>query len=251
MRLVRVAALYDIHGNVPALEAVLGEPDVAAADLVVVGGDVVAGPMPAETLRLLDALGERIRWVRGNTDREVVAGLEADPGAGGLWDRRAAWVARQIEPALAAIAAWPPTVSIEVDGLGPVLFCHGSPRSDEEIITRISPPERIAPMLEGVEEPTVVGGHTHVQFDRRVGERRVVNAGAVGMAYEDSPGARWCLLGPGVELRTSAYDVSAAAERIRATGFPDPDEFAQNVVRPESPEEASRVFEEMASGFEE
>ncbi len=85
---MRVAALYDIHGNLPALEAVLAEPDVAAADLVVVGGDALAGPMPAETLALLVALGDRVAWVRGNTEREVIERRDADPGDGELWDRR-------------------------------------------------------------------------------------------------------------------------------------------------------------------
>jgi predicted phosphodiesterase len=84
---MRVAALYDIHGNLPALEAVLAEPDGLAADLVVVGGDALAGPMPAETLGLLVALGDRVAWVRGNTEREVIERCDADPADGELWDR--------------------------------------------------------------------------------------------------------------------------------------------------------------------
>ena len=106
-----------------------------------------------------------------------------------------------------------------------MLFCHGSPRSDEEIITAVSPEERLAPMLEGVAEDTVVCGHTHHQFDRAVLGKRLLNAGSVGMPYEDEPAAYWLLLGRRAELRRTAYDIAAAAERLRASGFPDVDEL--------------------------
>jgi predicted phosphodiesterase len=246
---MRVAALYDIHANLPALEAVLAEPHVVAADLVVVGGDALAGPMPAETLELLTALGDRAAWVHGNTEREVARARGADPRAGGLWDRRAAWVASRLKAAeVAAADAWPATVTIAVDGLGPVRFCHGSPRSDEEIITAISPDARVAAMVAGVVEATIVCGHTHVQFDRMVAARRLVNAGSVGMPYEGSRGARFALLGPGVELRTTPYDVEAAAARIRATEFPEAEAFADDLLEPPSAEEATREFEAQAVG---
>jgi predicted phosphodiesterase len=245
---MRVAALYDIHANLPALEAVMAEPDVAAADLVLVGGDALAGPMPTQTLALLAALGDRVAWVHGNTEREVARSRGADPATGGLWDRRAAWVAgRLTAAAVAAADAWPATVALAVDGLGPVRFCHGSPRSDEEILTAISPPERVVPMLEGVGERTIVCGHTHVQFDRIVSGRRIVNAGSVGMPYEGSHGARWCLLGPDIELRRTGYDAEAAAARIRATGFPEAEEFAGLLLQPVTAEEATREFEAQAA----
>jgi diadenosine tetraphosphatase ApaH/serine/threonine PP2A family protein phosphatase len=105
-------------------------------------------------------------------------------------------------------------------------------------------------MLAGVAEATVVCGHTHVQFDRVVAGRRLVNPGSVGMPYEDLPGARWCLLGPGVELRTTPYDLAAAAKRIRATELPEPEEFAEVVTRPPTAEEATREFEALATGRE-
>jgi predicted phosphodiesterase len=248
---VRVAALYDIHANLPALEAVLREPDVAAADVVLVGGDAIAGPMPEETLRLLTGLGDRVAWVAGNNEREMFERMGADPDSGELWDRRAAWVGGRLTAAeLAAVRDWAGTVVIDVDGLGPVCFCHGSPRSDAEIITALSPPERLGPMLAGVAEATVVCGHTHVQFDRTVAGRRIVNAGSVGMPYEDLPGARWCLLGPDVELRRTAYDLAAAAARIRATELPDPDELADVVEHPPGADEATRFFEEEAAQSE-
>lgn len=245
---MRVAALYDIHANLPALEAVLSEPGVAAADLVLVGGDALAGPMPSETLALLAALGDRVAWVHGNTEREVAQSRGTDPTTGELWDRRAAWVAgRLTAAAVRAADAWPATVAVSVAGLGPVLFCHGSPRSDEDIITACSPAARVAPMLAGVGERTIVCGHTHVQFDRTVAGRRVINAGSVGMPYEDSAGARFCLLGPGVELRCAAYDVGSAATRIRATGFPEAEAFGRDLLQPPTAEEATTEFEARAA----
>jgi predicted phosphodiesterase len=246
---MRVAALYDIHGNLPALEAVLAEPDVAAADLMVVGGDALAGPMPAETLALLVALGDRAVWVRGNTEREVIELRDADPADGELWDRRATWVAgRLTAEELAFAGSWPQAVTVEIDGLGPVRFCHATPRSDSEIFTAISPPDRVAPMLAGVSEATVVCGHTHVQFDRMVAGRRIVNAGSVGMPYEGSAGARWCVLGPDVALRMTAYDAEAAAVRIRATELPEAGEFAADLLHPATAAEATREFEALAGG---
>jgi predicted phosphodiesterase len=246
--LMRVAALYDIHGNLPALEAVLAEPDVIAADVVLVGGDALAGPMPAATLRLLTGLGGRVTWISGNNEREMFEQRGGDQDAGEPWDRRAAWISTQLDAAeLDAVAAWPATAVLDIDGLGPVCFCHASPRNDHEIFTAISPPERVEPMLAATPEATVVCGHTHVQFDRVIGRHRVVNAGSVGMPYEDLPGARWCLLGPDVELRRTEYDLAAAAEAIRATDVPDPDELAGVVEHQPGAEEATRFFEEAAA----
>jgi diadenosine tetraphosphatase ApaH/serine/threonine PP2A family protein phosphatase len=201
--------------------------------------------MPAATLALLEGLGQRVRWVRGNTEREVLESRDADPGEGSIWERRAAWVAAQLSPGqLSRIAAWPATVAVDVDGLGPTRFCHATPRDDYEIFTAITPAEAVERMLAAA-EPTIVCGHTDVQFDRAIGERRVVNAGSVGMPYEDETGARWCLLGPGVDLRRTPYDMQAAAARIRATGFPEADELARELLRPASADEATTAFEEM------
>ena len=228
---MRVAALYDIHGNLPALEAVLAELEAVAPDLVVIGGDAVLGPFPRETLETLLALGEQARFVRGNTDR-ALDDFAAQALTSGQRD---------------FLAGLPLTVSVEVDGLGPVLFCHASPRSDEEIVTRLSPDERVAPMLEGVTEEVVVGGHTHVQYDRRAGGKRLVNAGSVGMPYEDEPGAYWALLGPDIELRRTPYDLETAVERIAASGHPDAEAWAHEYVYAVNrPDEASRYFEKLA-----
>ena len=236
-----VAILADVHGNLPALEAVLAEVDGADADLIVVAGDVDGGPFPAETIALLRSLGDRARLVQGNADRylvEHVSGRDAH-------DRQVAWAAERLSPADADfLAAFEDTVSVQVDGLGAVLVCHGSPRSDEEMVTQRTPESRVAPMLAGVREDVVVCGHTHMQFDRALAGKRVVNGGSVGMPYADRPGAYWTLLGPDVELRRTEYDLDAAAERIRATGWPDADEFiAQNLLVVPTAEEAMAVFE--------
>jgi predicted phosphodiesterase len=238
---MKIAALYDVHGNLPALEAVLAEVE---AETILVGGDAVLGPMPAETLRLLRERGAT--FIRGNCDREVAAPAWTDDET---WTARVRWVREQLtQEELAFLRGLPHPLSLEIEGLGPVLFCHGTPRSDEEIITAITPPKRLDPILDGVQEEVIVCGHTHVQFDRVVGEIRIVNAGSVGMAYEGGPGiSAWARLGPTVELRQSRYDNEAAAEVVRASGFPGADEFVQEyILDAPAAEQATAHFEALA-----
>ena len=175
---MRVAALYDIHGNLPALEAVLDEIACDPVDLVIVGGDVMPGPMPRESLERLQSLGVPARFIRGNGDRDA------------------------------------------------------TPRNDEEVVTRLMSDDVLRPLFDGAAD-VVVCGHTHMQFDRAVGAARVVNAGSVGMPFEQPAGAYWLRLGPGVELRRTAYDLAAAAAAVRRTAYPGADEFARvNVLEP-------------------
>jgi putative phosphoesterase len=225
-----VAALYDVHGNLPALDAVLAEAD---ADLILVGGDVAAGPWPSETIERLRGLGDRVRFIRGNADREVAA---PDERPGLAPPHLMEFVRERLSPdQLEFLAALPLTESVEVDGLGPVLFCHATPRDDDEILTRISPDEHWRAAVEGVGERCVVFGHTHVQFERDVGDVHLVNAGSVGMPYEHEAGAYWALLGPGVELRRTEYEPGD----IAATGWPD--EFPDV-----GPDEATEYFEKFS-----
>ena len=213
---MRVAALYDVHGNLPALEAVLNEVD---ADAILVGGDVASGPFPRETLERLQAYGPRVHFVRGNADRVLdFAGANDSE----TWVRSRYWVAERLgEQQLAFLAGLPLDVTLDVEGLGPVRFCHGAPGSDEQVITRVTSDERLRGLLVGVEEHTVVCGHTHIQFDRVLGGIRVLNAGSVGAPYEDRRGAYWLELGPDVSFRRTEYDVEAAAAAITATGYPN------------------------------
>ena len=220
---MRVAALCDIHGNLPALEAVLADPRCAAADVIVCGGDLCAGPMPVEVLDLM-RLREAL-FVRGNADRELTG-----------------WPAERLgDTELEMLRAWPTTLPLDVDGLGRVVFCHGSPRSDNEILTRLTPEEAIDEACAGM--PVVVGGHTHVQFDRIAGRTRFVNAGSVGMPYEGRTAAFWALLGPDVELVATSYDIDAAVAAVRATRYPEAGDVAETLLSPHSAEEASEYFE--------
>jgi predicted phosphodiesterase len=228
-RATRVAALYDVHGNLPALEAVLDEVD---AELILVGGDIAAGPWPSETLERLRGLGDRARFIRGNADREV-----AQRGVRGLAPPELMEFVREqlSDEQIAFLGSLPLTASVDVVGLGPVLFCHATPRNDEEIFTRISPDERWQQALEGTEEKLVVCGHTHVQFERMIGDTLLVNAGSVGMSYEHEPGAYWALLGPEVEHRRSEYEPGD----IAGSGWPG--EWPSS-----SPEDATEYFEQVS-----
>ena len=229
---MRVAALYDIHGNLPALRAVLDEVRSARVDLVVFGGDLAWGPLPRETLDLISDYPNETVFVRGNADREVASGAgEAE----GLDETTAAvnmWTAGELSAAQRSfLGDLPAAVDVDVTGLGPVLFCHGSPRSDEETITTATPDDRIAEMLAGVEQRTIVCGHTHAQFERRVGDRTIVNAGSVGLPFGEA-GAYWAVLGPDIDLKRTGYDYRAAAETIRAKGGPEAEDFARHVLEP-------------------
>jgi putative phosphoesterase len=230
---MRVAALYDIHGNLPALEAVVAELE---ADAVVVGGDVASGPMPLETLELLRSLEQPVHYVRGNADR--VLDLDGIPEP----NRSARlWVAERLsEDDLRFLNDLP--LDVVVDG---VRFCHGAPGSDVETITRLTPDERLRTLLAGVREPTVVCGHTHVQFDRVVDGTRVLNAGSVGYPYEANPGAYWLLLGEDPEFRRTSYDVEGAMRRIEATGYPRLGDYLAElaVEDPSRPERMSALIE--------
>jgi putative phosphoesterase len=218
---MKVAALYDVHSNLPALEAVLAEVERERVDAIVLGGDCIHGPEPVETLERLQALGERALWLRGNTDR-LIAGDEAS-------EKRHRWVASMIgEEGTAFLLSLPLTQQLEVDGLGQTLFCHATPRDDEEIVTPLTSDERLASILDGVEADAVVTGHTHMQEDRLVGGIRWINAGSVGLPYEDDIKAFWALLGPDVELRRTQFDAGAAARAFESVEGEDAARFAEH-----------------------
>lgn len=246
---MRIAALYDIHGNLPALDAVLKDLAVRDVDLIVVGGDFVWGPQPSETLNRLQELADRCLFIRGNTEREVTGRYGLREGLDAATADSVAWCADELSNADHDFLRSLPTQEIvEVDGLGPTLFCHGSPHADDDIITRASPSERLERLLDGVEERTIVAGHTHVQFDRASPGHRIINPGSIGMPYEGKPGAYWALLGPDVELRRTTYDFDAAAASLRRSGFPGVDELVHELyVEVPSAEEATAVWEKRAT----
>jgi predicted phosphodiesterase len=245
---MRVAALYDIHGNLPALEAVLHDIRQADVDQIVVGGDVVPGPMPCETLRRLLDLNLPTHFIHGNGELAILAQMAwARTGSLSYWGTTSGarppesiveiyrWTAAQLQPAFESVLArWPKTLQLEIDNLGQVLFCHGTPRSETEVFTRLTSEDRLLPIFEGINARLVVCGHTHMQFDRTIGRTRAVNAGSVGMPF-GKPGAYWLSLGPDVQLRHTFYDLAKAAGLIRATSYPQAHDFAAyNVMQPPS-----------------
>jgi putative phosphoesterase len=226
MRARRVAVLADVHANAEALAAVLAEVDAEQPDLIVHCGDFTWGPLPVETARLLG--GRDVRFVRGNADRavlELAERLAAAPSAPGPTERERWMVAQHGQALLELVRSFAPTVEIEIEGLGDVLLCHGSPRSDEELVTDETPDARLAQAIAGIDADVVVTAHTHVSYLRRALGRTLLNPGSVGMPYEGAPGAYWALLGPGVEQRRTAYDVDAVEERYRRSGDPMAEEM--------------------------
>ncbi|HTK11391.1 MAG TPA: metallophosphoesterase family protein [Ktedonobacteraceae bacterium] len=252
---MKIAALYDIHGNLPALNAVLEELKEVQPDLIVVGGDIVSGPFPEQTLERLFQLGAQVRAIRGNGDREVVLAFDGQPikrhylpDASEKALEEIHWVAKQLTRSQRDfLAALPEQLELQVEGLGRILFCHATPRNDEEIFTPITPDERLGTLFSAVTQESVVCGHTHIQFERHIGDLHILNAGSVGMPYADQPGAYWLLLSPqGYEFRRTAYDVERAAQVIRASGNPHAQAFAEeNVLQVPTAAEATEHFERL------
>jgi putative phosphoesterase len=224
---VRIAVLNDVHGNLPALEAVLADVEREQLDAIVFGGDLATGPMPSETLDRMRGL-EHAHFLRGNADRTVVE-IKRGGRPAGLPDdavEALAWAAEQLSDEQAAfLDGLPQTITLDVDGIGSVCFCHATPRDDNELFTELTPEDAVAELLAGTIETTIVCGHTHMQFDRRVRDWRVVNAGSVGVPWDDGPEPRWALLGPDVSLRRTGLDQERAAEQIRSTEWPGAEEF--------------------------
>jgi predicted phosphodiesterase len=225
------------------LEAVLAEPDVRSADLIVLTGDHAAGPLPVPTLDLLSRLDNTV-WVRGNADRELAA-LARGAGSSAIPDPIAPWAAAQLRPdQVKLLESLPLIVTVDVAGFGPVLFCHATPRDDEEVVLVDSRLSRWDEVFAGVPESTVVCGHTHMPYVRLVDRRLVVNPGSVGMPY-GAAGGHWALLADGaVSLRRTGYDYDAACSRIEAeSGYQDAAEWADEYVRSRNSDaEALRVF---------
>jgi diadenosine tetraphosphatase ApaH/serine/threonine PP2A family protein phosphatase len=199
--------LYDVHGNLPALEAVLADAREAGIERFVLGGDyALFGAWPEETvarLRELDA-----EWIRGNGERWT-----ADPGAApeevqGAIERCRALLGQELARQLGAL---PETFT--ADG---VLYCHASPRSDVESFLP-QPTDDDAELLLGVEAERLVFGHTHLAFQRTAGGIELLNPGSVGMPFDGDPRAAYALVDPDgrVEQRRVEYDHGASAAAVR------------------------------------
>ena len=251
---MRVAALFDIHGNLPALEAVLQDVRQADVDHIVVGGDILPGPMPRETLERLLKLDLPVQFIHGNGELAVLAQMDAlRTGVVTYWGTTSGnpfpedvqegyrWTAQQLLDYEPVLRGWPKTLQLEVGGLGQVLFCHATPRSETEVFFRLTSEAKLAPLFDELHVSLVVCGHTHMQFDRMVGKTRVVNAGSIGEPFGEA-GAFWALLGPDVELRHTAYDVTRAAELIRLTPYPQAGESADGLLHPTPEAEILELF---------
>ena len=233
----RVAALSDIHGNRPALEAVLADVERENVDAMVVAGDSYSGPWPAEVMDLLASIDPVI--VRGNADRlDAVRAFD---------DALGSWNAERLGPSrLAAVSAWPLTREIQITGLGSVLICHSTPTDDELVYTRSTPDDELVEILGPIDQDVLVCGHTHMQYDRTLPTGlRVVNPGSVGMPYEGRRGAFWAVLGPDVEFRRSDYDVEAAVAAMEVMGVPAHSELAGHLLEPPTSDETTEHFESL------
>jgi putative phosphoesterase len=242
---MRVAALYDIHGNLPALEAVLSEIRSARVDRIVVGGDVLPGPMPRECLDLVVDFAIPTDFIMGNGDRETIAAKHGKMSSliPASFRETMEWNAAQLNDAdEQRINSWPLTKRFHIAGFGDVTFCHATPRNDTEIFVSTTSDEKLRPIFDPLGTDVVVCGHTHMQFDRMVGDTRVVNAGSVGMPF-DSPGAYWLLIDSGIELRRTDYDMEKAADRVRRTAYPQAEDFAtRSVLSPPSKQIMTEAF---------
>jgi diadenosine tetraphosphatase ApaH/serine/threonine PP2A family protein phosphatase len=215
---MRVAALYDVHGMPWALEAVLAEVE---ADAIVLGGDYLYGPYPRETVALIRSLDAHT--VRGNCE-DLAEEWERERLAAGDLE----WL--QELP-----------LAVSVDG---VVYCHATPEDNTPITTAETPDDVVAKTFDG-HSGTIVIGHTHHQFDRRVGDLRVVNAGSVGMAYEGEVAAFWTLVEDGEprRMRTS-FDVERAVRETRASPWPNAAAFVEeNLLHAVTREEAIASLE--------
>jgi predicted phosphodiesterase len=241
---VKVLALYDIHGNIDALEAVLADQRATGPDAVVVGGDAVPGPFAGAALDRLQELSVPAHWVRGNGEREVAAAVGAPEPEPDDWAAITGAITAAELGDERALALGELPLTVELDG---VLYCHASPRRDDEMLTRLSPAERWEDALAGVAARLVVGGHTHQQDDRTVGATRFVNAGSVGLPYEGDGAARWLWVADGEpELRSTAYDAARAGARLLEADWPDERSIRAALIEPMEPIVITRIFEGMA-----
>ena len=243
---MNVACIYDVHGNLTALDAVLDEIAALEVDHVVVGGDVVPGPFPAECIARLRTLAIPTSFIRGNGEREVVAFRQENPETKAPKRTHAMlrWCADQLDvETLGFIADLPPTTRLDLPTFGGVTFCHATFNDDSTIFTKQSPIERVKELFSHAGDSTIVCGHTHMQFDRKFGTHRIVNAGSVGMAF-GSDAAQWLKISNKFELKSTQYDRDEAAKDIRSSGMPDADAFVKaNIESWPSEEQMMEVYE--------
>jgi len=242
---MQIAALYDIHANLPALDAVLEEVSGLKVDRMVIGGDVLPGHMPREAFARLAELECPVEFILGNGEVAVLDSLAGKvPRVPEQYQPALSWVTGQISAEQSRfISCWPKTLRITIAGLGDVFFCHATPRNENEIFTETTPEDTLLAIFAAARANLVICGHTHMPFERMIGETRVANAGSVGMPFGE-PGADWLLLSPsGVEFRHTGYDLKEAAKRVRRTSYPQSEEFAaKSILQPPAKQEMLKLF---------
>lgn len=251
---MKIAALYDIHGNFPAMKAVLAELEAIEPDLIIIGGDIVSGLMPSETLDCLLDLRKKtaVKFIRGNGDREVVEasqGLEL-PTLSEQGKQTQKWTAEQLtDKHLVFLANLDKTITVQTDSIGDLLFCHAAPNSDSDLFTCRSDEQRLQKLFGKVKQHIVVCGHTHMQFMLTFEDKSIYNAGSVGMPFAEQPGAYWLLVdGDNVEFKRTDYDLNAAARLMRHSGDPFAETFINdNLLQVPTEEEALKMLEKMAA----
>lgn len=245
---MKIAAIYDIHANPNALNAVLNEIEESDVELIIIGGDVIAGPLPNETLTLLKQASTPMRFILGNAESEVLRHLNGEKirGLSERANEEARWVSNQLtDENKIWISNWDKTITIDMANFGKVLFCHGTPRSNVEIFTRLTPVKKLASIFEDVAASIVVCGHTHIQFDITIGDNRVINAGSVGMPFGKT-GSDWILIDNIFEFKHTDYDLNEAAENIRKSNYPQAESFLKNnVLNPLSERDSLKMLTKM------
>ncbi len=237
--MTRIAAISDIHGNLPALEAVHKAVNAARPDYVAICGDLLMnGPDPVGTLALVQEMERAGAFViLGNTDLAVAEGdyTAAFPwfsdGAPDSYRRAAEWARDQIgDDGVSYLRhlPWERRLRVGDDGSPHgdlVLFCHASPGSLTDGLGTALDPVVTIERVSGTDAKVIVCGHTHVPEVREVGWRTIVNAGSAGFVFDGDPTASWALIdvddeGVRAEIQRTSYDVMTAANAVSARGLP-------------------------------
>jgi putative phosphoesterase len=230
---MRIAAIYDIHGNISALEAVIDVISTKQVDTVVIGGDVVAGPFPRETLSLLQKISVPTYYLLGNAESDVIRLILGQPsdGMSEKANEVAGWVVDQLTSEQKDfLLTWTDSLQLTLAPRYRAYFCHGTPRSNTEIFTLVTPEERVKAIFRQTDASVYICGHTHMQFERTVENIHIVNAGSVGMPFGGTT-ADWLLIdGNEFEFVHTEYSLQSAVERMRTSGYPDVENFIQNNV---------------------
>jgi predicted phosphodiesterase len=236
-RFERVALFADVHGNPWALRAAVAEAQSVGVDAYFFLGCLTWGPKPREVVEMATNASVPTFLLRGNGDR---AAWEIATGARPAERPVDRWMVEAHGPdVVELIGTWPSALIVEVADHGRVRLCHGSPRSDIELLTPRTPQHRIAEACRGVAEATIVHGHTHLQYQRTSAGKRIAGCGSVGLPYTEDPGfAYWTLVdASGVHAQRTRYDVASTAARVRESGYPEAERFVRNLLTPPTPSE--------------